>query len=96
MNLKIFIPRKRENIKTRNSRLLESANSIVSVCQENIDFNTLFRYKKSLHRKRRSLLMGFSGGFKQGKPGKALLELEQVCTSKIKVGQLGISKRLSR
>jgi hypothetical protein len=40
--------------------------------------------------------MGFSGGFKQGKPGKALLELEQVCTNKIKVGQLGISKRLSR
>jgi hypothetical protein len=40
--------------------------------------------------------MGFSGGFKQGKPGKALLELEPVCISKIKVGQLGISKRLSR
>jgi hypothetical protein len=76
--------------------LLNPANSIEPVCQENIDFNTLFRYKKSLHRKRRSLLMGFSGGFKQGKPGKALLELEQVCTSKNKVGQLGISKRLSR
>lgn len=85
MNLKIFIPRTHENTKTRNP-----------IQQENIDFNTLFRYKKSLHRKRRSLLMGFSGGFKQGKPGKALLELEQVCTSKIKVGQLGISKRLSR
>jgi hypothetical protein len=36
--------------------------------------------------------MGFSEGFKQGKPGKALLELEPVCTSKIQVGQLGISK----
>lgn len=31
--------------------------------------------------------MGFSGGFKQGKPGKALLELTEVCNSKIKVGQ---------
>jgi hypothetical protein len=40
--------------------------------------------------------MGFSGGFKQGKPGKALLELEQVCTSKIQVGQLDIIKRFSR
>jgi hypothetical protein len=40
--------------------------------------------------------MGFSGGFKQGKPGKALLGLEPVCISKIKVGQLGISKRLNR
>jgi hypothetical protein len=40
--------------------------------------------------------MGFSGGFKQGKPGKALLELEQVRTSKIQVGQLGISKQFSR
>jgi hypothetical protein len=40
--------------------------------------------------------MGFSGGFKQGKPGKALLELVQVCTSKFQVGQLGISKRFSR
>jgi hypothetical protein len=37
--------------------------------------------------------MGFSGGFKQGKPGKALLELEQECTSKTQVGQLDISKR---
>lgn len=37
--------------------------------------------------------MGFSGGFKQGKPGKALLELVQVCTNKFQVGQLGISKR---
>jgi hypothetical protein len=27
--------------------LLGSANSIVSVYQENIDFNTLFRYKKA-------------------------------------------------
>jgi hypothetical protein len=40
--------------------------------------------------------MGFSGGFKQGKPGKALLELKQLFTSKLKVGQLGISKWLSR
>ena len=40
--------------------------------------------------------MGFSGGFKQGKPGKALLELVQICTSKIKAGQLGISKRVNR
>jgi len=39
--------------------------------------------------------MGFSGGFKQGKPGKALLELEQVCISKIQVGQLGIAKRFN-
>ena len=36
MNLKIFIPRKHENIKTRNT-----------IQQENIDFNTLFRYKKA-------------------------------------------------
>jgi hypothetical protein len=36
--------------------------------------------------------MGFSRGFRQGKPGKALLELRQVCTSKIQVGQLDISK----
>jgi hypothetical protein len=64
--------------------LLNPANPIESICQENIDFNTLFRYKKSLHRKRRSLLMGFSGGFKQGKPGKALLELEQVVSVKLK------------
>jgi hypothetical protein len=62
MNLKIFISRKHENIKTRNSiqfetlilglkypqiLLLNSANSIVSVFQENIDFNTLIRYKKA-------------------------------------------------
>lgn len=40
--------------------------------------------------------MGFSGDFKQGKLGKALLELEQVCTSKIQVGQLGISKWFKR
>ena len=40
--------------------------------------------------------MGFSGGFKQGKPGKALLELVQVCTSKIQVGQLDITKQFSR
>jgi hypothetical protein len=84
MNLEISIPRKRENIKTRNP-----------IQQENVDFKTLFRYKKSLHRKRRSLLMGFSGGFKQGKPGKALLELEQDCTSKTQVGQIDISKRFS-
>jgi hypothetical protein len=32
--------------------------------------------------------MGFSGGFKQGKPGKALLELKWVCISKINRGQL--------
>jgi hypothetical protein len=31
--------------------------------------------------------MGFSGGFKQGKPGKALLELTKACNSKIKDGQ---------
>jgi hypothetical protein len=31
--------------------------------------------------------MGFSGGFKQGKPGRALLELTKVCNSKIKYGQ---------
>jgi hypothetical protein len=37
--------------------------------------------------------MGSSGGFKQGKPGKALLELKQVCTSKFPVGQLATSKR---
>jgi hypothetical protein len=36
MKLEIFIPRKRENTKTRNP-----------ICQENIDFNTLFRYKKA-------------------------------------------------
>ena len=36
--------------------------------------------------------MGFSGGFKQGKPGKALLELKQECNSKFKAGQLGGSK----
>lgn len=36
MNLKIFIPRTHANIKTRNS-----------IQQENIDFNTLFRYKKA-------------------------------------------------
>lgn len=40
--------------------------------------------------------MGFSGGFKQGKPAKALLELEQVCTSKIKAGQLGIAQGFNR
>jgi hypothetical protein len=28
--------------------------------------------------------MGFSGGFKQGKPGKALLELEQVVPVKFR------------
>lgn len=38
--------------------------------------------------------MGFSRGFKQGKPAEALLELKQVCTSKIQAGQLDISKRL--
>ncbi len=32
--------------------------------------------------------MGFSGGFKQGKPGKALLELTKVCSNKIEGGQL--------
>ena len=96
MNIKIFIARKHENTKTRNSiqpekirflrflcsrsastispppfnlqplkrgvawwlicfftyakrlsKLHEPANSIVSVCQENIDFSTLFRYKKA-------------------------------------------------
>jgi hypothetical protein len=31
----------------RLSKLLEPANSIISVWQENIDFNTLFRYKKA-------------------------------------------------
>jgi hypothetical protein len=36
MNLKIFIPRKHENIKIQNT-----------IQQENIDFNTLFRYKKA-------------------------------------------------
>jgi hypothetical protein len=36
MNLKIFIPRTHENTKTRNP-----------IQQENIDFNTLFRYKKA-------------------------------------------------
>ncbi|MEE9495912.1 MAG: hypothetical protein V3V39_05250 [Desulfobacterales bacterium] len=40
--------------------------------------------------------MEFSRDFKQGKPAKALLELEQVCTSKIQVGQLGISKGFKR
>jgi len=51
---------------------------------------------KSLHRNRKSLLMGFSGGFKQGKPAKAPLELEQVFTSKIKVGQAGIAQEFNR
>ena len=32
--------------------------------------------------------MGFSGGFKQGKPGKALLELILACNSKINCGQI--------
>jgi hypothetical protein len=36
MNLENLIPRKHENIKTRSA-----------VCQENVDFNTLFRYKKA-------------------------------------------------
>jgi hypothetical protein len=31
--------------------------------------------------------MGFSGGFKQGKPGKALLELTKACNNKINGGQ---------
>ncbi len=31
--------------------------------------------------------MGFSGGFKQGKPEKALLELTEVFNNKIKDGQ---------
>ena len=32
--------------------------------------------------------MGFSGGFKQGKPGEALLELTKACNNKINGGQL--------
>jgi hypothetical protein len=68
-------------------RLAAHANKILILC---LCFDI-----KSLHRNRRRLLMGFSGGFKQGKPGKALLELVQVCTSKIQVGQLGIAKRFN-
>jgi hypothetical protein len=40
--------------------------------------------------------MGFSGGFKQGKPEKALLELAQVCNSKILAGQLDSTRPFNR
>jgi hypothetical protein len=79
------IPRKHENIKTRNPVQPETVFAswcfLNFACQENIDFKTLFRYKKSLHQKERSLSKGFSGGFKQGKPAKALLELKGVFIS---------------
>jgi hypothetical protein len=39
MTLKILIPRKHENIKTRNP--------ILSACQENIAFKALIGYKKA-------------------------------------------------
>ena len=44
-------------------------------------------YKKASTNLERSLLMGYSGGFKQGKPGKALPELTEICNSKITGGQ---------
>jgi hypothetical protein len=39
--------------------------------------------------------MGYSGGFKQGKPGKALPELSKWCSSKITGGQFVSVKRLA-
>jgi hypothetical protein len=62
-----------QKIKNLQNDELENIHTTKARKYKNIDFKALIRYKKSLHRKGRSLLMGFSGGFKQGKPAKALL-----------------------
>jgi hypothetical protein len=43
--------------------------------QESIDLNKLLRYKKASTLWKKPYIMGFSGGFEQGKPATALPEL---------------------
>jgi len=58
---------------------------MMGLSQESIDLKKFFRYKKEKPPLNgRSLLMGFSGGFEQGKPATALPELINFISIKIK------------
>jgi hypothetical protein len=56
---------------------------MIGLLQEIVDLSRCIRYKKASTNLEEASLMGFSGGFEQEKPARALLELSKFISIKI-------------